>query len=241
MVGEIISRLPSFRRALDATDEDRRRWAAEAERRRRADEEEERRNRWEVLATELGSRYRDCRMDSFLVCANQFAERQEAVLAALMAYAKNITAEVEAGRNVLLYGTSGVGKDHLLVSLSRVAIWEGITVKWERGSRFFMRSRQAMGSGESELVHQYAAAQMLYLSDPVAPVGGLTGHQAGMLLEVLDTRYREQRPTWVSINVASRQEAEQRLGVAIIDRLGEGALTLGCEWPSYRAMRDDEP
>ena len=49
------------------------------------------------------------------------------------------------------------------------------------------------------------------------------------------------RPTWISMNVASGEEAESRIGVAIIDRWRDGALTLAFNWPSYRKVQQPEP
>ena len=51
---------------------------------------------------------------------------------------------------------------------------------------------------------------------------------------VLDGRYRFMRPTWLSMNIASREEAAAKLGAPTIDRLAEGAVACFCNWPSYR-------
>ena len=43
---------------------------------------------------------------------------------------------------------------------------------------------------------------------------------------------------WVTVNVNSRAELDSRMGVQLADRLVDGALTLFCNWPSYRKPAD---
>jgi DNA replication protein DnaC len=59
------------------------------------------------------------------------------------------------------------------------------------------------------------------------------------LLEIIDRRYSHLLPTWMTINVANRKEAETRMGAPTVDRLAHDALTVVCDWPSFRAKKPD--
>jgi hypothetical protein len=59
-----------------------------------------------------------------------------------------------------------------------------------------------------------------------------------MLFRILDGRYNHLRPTWVSVNVSNRNELDERMGVTLAERLVDGALTIFCNWPSYRKKTD---
>jgi len=251
-IGDIVEHiedLPSFQRWEAETDAEREQREGEAAKEREVKQQRERGRAWTDLVRRLGTVYADCRLETFSTyCDPTIAKRQQAVLVNLRGYAARMTTEVAAGRNVLLLGPSGTGKDHLFTALARTAIFQlpdshedcdgtfpySSPIRWTRGSRFYLECRQAMGESEVSLISQYAMARILYFSDPLLPIGGLTPHQAAMFYEIIDDRYRHKRPTWVSLNVKDRAEAEERMGGAIIDRLAEGALTGHCDWPSWR-------
>lgn len=143
-------------------------------------------------------------------------------------------------RNVILYGTKGTGKDHLLMALAKefYTLW-GQVPMWVNGVDLFDTLRQeALGNSPRLLMYgdeDYHTAQMLWISDPLPPTGVLSEFQQSALFRIIDIRYRNFLPTWISLNVQGGAEAEQRLGAQVVDRLRHGALSLQCYWPSYRA------
>ena len=143
----------------------------------------------------------------------------------------------DAGDGVVLFGPMGTGKDHLLVALARVAILNhGYSVRWISGMQLYADFRQAIRDNASEqiIVQRATNPDILILSDPQLPRGELSDYQASMLFWIVDARYSMRRPTWVSLNVADGTEAERRIGAATVDRLRDGAVTVACDWPSYR-------
>ena len=54
------------------------------------------------------------------------------------------------------------------------------------------------------------------------------------LFRILDGRYSRRRPTWVTVNVSSRAELNERLTPQNADRLRDGALAVFCDWQTYR-------
>jgi DNA replication protein DnaC len=107
---------------------------------------------------------------------------------------------------------------------------------WITGPALFAQLRDAMDREEPEerVLRPLLRADVLILADPVPPRGTLTEYQGAMIYTLVDGRYRECRPIWCSINVASGQEADERLGSPIVDRLRHGALVGHCDWPTYR-------
>ena len=202
---------------------------------RRRERNSQRWEAWRKLTGPMGSRYADCTIPNFVIDETEpHAAAQRTVSEKLKEYADSIHKRVGDGQGLLLFGPSGTGKDHLLTGLSRVAVANDITIKWVNGSTLYRSMREGMGEDEGELVDKYIYPAILYLSDPIPPVGSLTPFQASTLFAIIDGRYRDKKPTWASLNIANGQEAESRLGSAIADRLRDGAISFNCSWPSYR-------
>jgi DNA replication protein DnaC len=206
--------------------------AADAER-DAAEQSREPRRRFEKLMDEVGIRYRRCTLDSFVASTAE----QKKVFTAVRDYRDTMPDRLKAGQGLVLFGPSGTGKDHLMVSLLRdlvVTHWE--TAKWLNGVGLYSMFRDSMDTGmpEAAIVSKLAAPTVLVLSDPQPPIGSLTPFQAQCLFQVVDERYRRGKATWVTMNAASGADAEAKIGVATVDRFRDGALTLFCNWPSYR-------
>lgn len=210
----------------------------QAERRREAEADRLRRAAANSFLANRGSRYARCRAFSrFKIAGGEEGEAQQKVVAALGEYAKMLPSEVHAGNGIVLFGPSGTGKDHLLVTMAYLAIrHHRIGVEWRNGVEFYGEVRDAIGAGTSEqaVLRPLIREEILVLSDPLPPEGNLTDFQRATLYRVLEARYSDCRPTWVTLNVKNGQEAGERLGVACHDRLRDGALCLYCNWPSHR-------
>lgn len=196
-----------------------------------------RRRRLARFDRSVGARYAKASLDNF----ETRGKADHAVLCTLITYSTRMDDEVAQGNGILLYGPAGTGKDHLLVGLARQAIMDhGLDVGFASGVDLFMLMRAAIkkGSDERDVLKVLVAPDILLLSDPAPPRGAVTDYQAQAIYQVVDARYRAMRPTWVSLNVKSSQDADDRLGPQAVDRLTHGALVLKCEWPSYRRARD---
>jgi DNA replication protein DnaC len=186
------------------------------------------------LDERIGPRYRGVTIDGYKV----EHPGQKEIVEAIRDYGQNISARIEAGVGIVLNGPSGGGKDHLLVALARHAIRAGATVNWQNGQTllgtFRDRFSQRHPRPEEDLIDEFTAANVLVLSDPVPPKGELSDYSESILYRIVDARYITMKPTWTTMNVASGEEADRRLGAPIVDRLRHGALCLSCDWPSYR-------
>lgn len=208
---------------------------AENTERERQNEARARCQRWDSLVSERGSRYADTRLENFTVTD----PRQCEVLERLAEYQADISARIRDGEGLILFGPKGTGKDHLAMAMARAAIAAGRQVVWKNGMDLFGDFRDAMDKGDPErsMVSRLVGPDVLYLSDPLPPIGPLTPFQATMVFRILDGRYNQRRPTWVTVNVSGAKELDERMGAQNGDRLRDGAMALFCDWPSYRRTR----
>jgi DNA replication protein DnaC len=201
-------------------------------------------------ALKAGKRYASCRFENY-DCQHP---GQQNAIDALREYASYFLGN--EGGGVLICGSAGSGKDHLLFALAHEVIRQHckareipngyfnsydiaptIRIGWIDGTKFFSDLRAGMDDerfNEGDYLESLIDADVLIFSDPLPPKGTLTDYQASMLFRVVDGRYRDQRPTWTTMNVLTPAEAAERLTPQIIDRLRHGALCIQTTWPSYR-------
>jgi DNA replication protein DnaC len=203
------------------------------------------------LARLCGRRYAGCRFETFAAATPD----QAAVLAEMQDFASRVRARIEDGQNLLLFGSEGTGKDHLLYALMATAIprsgltptsarWQASTAQrrqernlvWADGCHLFEAARDRIDAREPEedLTAGLGRAAVLAISDPVRPGASLTPAQEDFLFRVIDARYRNRLPTWCTMNARNRDELNESLGQAVAARLIDGAKVLYFNWPSYR-------
>jgi len=201
-----------------------------------AEVQEGRRRLLAELLARVGQRYFAATLENYQAAC----PKQREVVAALTAYADQFQAERAAGNGIVLFGSSGTGKDHLLLGAARLAIVKhGARIVWRNGVDLFAEWRDLIGGEGSEMsrVYHYARPDVLILSD-MLPLGEeVTAFQRQVLLQIIDFRYRQCRPTWLSLNVQNGEEAIGRMGMALFDRICHGTLVRFCNWPSYRAAK----
>lgn len=193
-----------------------------------------RKERWNVFRDAIGPRHAESTIGNFKATTPE----QISVLAAVKDYAQHGNERVKAGVGIIANGPVGTGKTHLLIGLARGAIRDGFTVEYRNGQRLLSGFRSRIGDdhgpSEEEMLDDLVRPDVLILDDPIPPHGELTSYQEQLLYIVADGRYNAMKPTWVSMNVASTEEAQARLGAAILDRWKHNALTLAFNWPSRR-------
>ncbi|MHB1036059.1 MAG: hypothetical protein ACYC35_16750 [Pirellulales bacterium] len=123
-----------------------------------------------------------------------------------------------------------------MAALMRQAIEMGHAVKWAAGMKLFASLRDLIDSAGSErsFVSTLTRPSVLAISDVLPPSGSLTDFQRAKLMEIIDERYSASRPTWLTLNIANRAEADARIGVAIAERLIDGSLCVAFDVPSFR-------
>lgn len=211
---------------------------ADIERRREEDErpqkERERQRAVAQLAGQLGRRYGPdrCTLERFEVTNNEQAE----VKGRVVKLAAQLPDLVEEGRSVVFFGTVGAGKDHLLKALLYCAAGHGLSCHWVSAQQIYstLRDRMDTGGREEEIFARLVAPQILAISDPVPPGASLSDWRVEVLYRIIDRRYCNLQPTWMTLNAASPEDAEERLSSQVWDRLQESAELIPCFWPSWR-------
>lgn len=187
----------------------------------------------EYFRRRVGRRYADCSISNFEAVAGS---AQQAALTQVIEYIESIRDNIRGGVNLLLMGPPGTGKDHLMAAAASHAIVDGAKLEWTDGAELFGAFRDLIAKNEPEesAIRRWTDPHVLAISDPVPPLGTVTDHQRAMLFRIIDRRYRDMKATWLTLNVASRDEAGDRLAPNIVDRLGHGAVVVRCNWASYR-------
>lgn len=196
----------------------------------------------QMLAEDLGARYSPSRatLATYLISEpGAYGQRQQAVRDRIERWSQDIVRHVRECHNVILFGAMGTGKDHLLAALLYRAAAAGIACRWRDCLDLYGAFRDRIDAKQSEdgLLGQLAAPRVLGLSDLVPPAGALKEGRIEILRRVLERRARADRPTWVTVNAESLKDLEVALTSPVWDRLQDGALVVGCFWPTYRERR----
>jgi len=168
--------------------------------------------------------------------SDSYQASQQNVIAKVKAYCANMDKHLLNGRNLILFGTMGTGKDFLMANAMRFAVLElGSRVKWLNGAEMLDEFLSAQkGDYKQKLIRTLSIAPILAISDVLQPGAALTDSQNSTLLDLIDKRYRAKRPTWFTLNITDREDMEERTCPQLVDRLWENADVLECKWPSYR-------
>ena len=208
---------------------------------------EEREARCQSIMERLrGKRYAACKLQNFVATTAAQKRVKEQVMR--LCDEDTIRQIVKDGRNVIFYGPPGTGKDHLMAAMMRQLIWLGMRratsrhksslststnrryyIDWLSGPKLTSTFRDF----ESDTMPYLQRVDVLCISDP-AVSEQLTAFQAERYYELVDARYSHQRATWITANVTGITDLGNRLSPQIADRLRDGAITVHCNWESYR-------
>jgi DNA replication protein DnaC len=191
-----------------------------------------------ALARTLGPRYgpKRCSLDTF----EARTPAQRAVKQRLAELFISWPKPLLEGRGLVFLGGVGGGKDHLMAAaLYEAAGKHRAACKWVNGLDLFgdARDRIARKECESEQVEELTGTDILAISDPLPPGGSLTDWQINLLLRVIDRRYRDMRPIFVTVNADDERDADERLTAPVWDRLQECCEVVKCCWASYRGRK----
>ncbi len=199
----------------------------------RRDRNRRRKKMLDEFLESVGDLHSGCRLHNFECRTPQ----QEKVHSAIVEYGNSLPERLETREGIVLYGPVGTGKDHLMVSLGGIAVERfDRSVRWLNGQNWLGDVRDAMDSDKAErsLLAEISRPEILILSDPLPPMGGLGQHMATMLYRLFEARDARGRVTWVTINVMSDQEADERMSVPTWDRICDRSWKMFCNWKSHR-------
>ncbi len=189
-----------------------------------------------AVADLAGTRYRGCNFDNYQLTGSS---SQRDALAKICDFANATYENYKLGRcGLILMGNPGTGKDHFLIALMFNAIirW-GFNVGRFNGIELYSQMRDRIddrNAPERTVIHQAVRPNILVLSDPVPPKGEIGQYNSEILYQIIDRRYQEKKPTWVSMNVEGGDDARNKLADNLVDRLRHDSLVIKCDWESYR-------
>jgi DNA replication protein DnaC len=193
-----------------------------------------------ALAMKHGRRYgpQRCALAAFEI----YHHNQKVAVESVAALLARIERVVAAGESIVFFGPVGTGKDYLLAALLYGAARAGHSVSWENGQEVFGGFRDRIDDKESDesVFRALCRPDVLGISDPIPPLGNLGAWDVGNLYRIIDRRYCNLKPTWVSLNASSAEEAEAKLSAPVFDRLRHNATLLPCFWPSYRERKKQQ-
>lgn len=196
------------------------------------------------VASSIGQRYHKCSFRNFEANTKpQLSARSQ-----VEQFGKSAARHVLNGKNLFLFGPPGTGKDHLLVATFRMLCLDALNldveprkfrVHWTTGFEMFGAMKHQIRSNDTTTLDACCRAELLVISDPIPPGHNpkLSDWESSMFWKVIDERYRQLKPTWVTLNVTDRKDACARVGAATIDRLAEGACCVHMNWESYRTTK----
>lgn len=187
---------------------------------------------------QIGERYafQRCSLNTFRV----YDPVQKQAVTAVSGLISRIKESIRAGENILIFGGVGTGKDHLLAALLYAAAENGIDPRWFNGQEVFGQFRDRIDTGQSDEgpITTMARAPVLAISDPTPTAREASAWDLNNLYRIVDRRYRMLRPTWLSMNAESPDDADIKLSAPVFDRLRHNATLIPCFWPSYRVARN---
>lgn len=126
-------------------------------------------------------------------------------------------------KGLLLHGKTGLGKTRAIWLLLHRLYFEGIRFKWMTAATFCDRSSDAAGKGESEeFVESLVNPQILFIDD--IGKGKMTERNAGALFNVLDQRFINQKPVFMTMNLIGDELAKRidpDMGAPLVRRMRE--------------------
>jgi DNA replication protein DnaC len=188
----------------------------------------------EYLNKCVGKKYHDYRFTNWIAKT----DRQKTVKSFVEEWADTFPERKKNGEGLLLFGTVGTGKDHLLYAAARkIVIVHGASVNWVNGRSMFSELRDRIGEQKDEqsFIRRLVQKDVLVITDPLSVMGEpLTNYNADMFYQVIEERSVEGKPTCVALNVADDVDGKKRIGAPTWDRIVDHAWVAKTDWPTHR-------
>lgn len=178
----------------------------------------------------LGKRFRQCTFETFKL----YSEIQEA-FESVGEYCEHFNIYKEQGTGLLLKGSAGCGKTHLVSALAHQLIFMGHTVKFIMVPVLLENIRQSYNKknpdDESNIIQELSRVEVLILDD----IGSErpTDWVREQLFILVNARYEGMKPTLTTTNCQGK-ELSDRLGSRTISRLIEASKIINIEAGDYR-------
>lgn len=192
---------------------------------------------YEQMVLLVGKRHARCWFDNYEIGNDQYSHGRKYALDVATAYARALKNNKADGRNLIMMGNVGTGKDHLAIAVMRAAtVGLRLSSRLRRGSVICNECRQNLLHNGKDVAYDLSQVELLVISDiEPNPLKPASEFEERALLELIDQRYTQMLPTVVTSNKKSKSEIADAIGKRAADRLFDNAETVVMEWPSYRA------
>lgn len=189
---------------------------------------------YEQMCGLVGPRYARCWIGNYEIRNDEYSGVRQDTVNDVEKFSRELFASPRNGKNLILQGNCGTGKDHLAVSIIRVALARGLSVKYVRGSVLCGLCRLNLMEHKTDVPLDYLKADLLVISDIEPNNDKASDFEARALLELIDYRYSQLLPTVVTSNLESIPKLSELVGERIVDRLRHNFMFLPMLWTSYR-------
>ena len=138
-------------------------------------------------------------------------------------------------KGILLTGTPGTGKTHLVVSIHRAVLKKGIASVFINMSNLVNELLQSFKSGEESLTYMAALEKRLVIIDDLG-AERLRDWVQEYIYRLINERYEKMLPLVVTTNCGIK-ELDERIGGPAVDRLAEMCEIVPLEGKSWRRRR----
>jgi DNA replication protein DnaC len=163
------------------------------------------------------------------------SEPKIAALQAAQHFAETFAERKAEGSSLVFSGRPGTGKSHLACSIARAVIDGGCTALYATARDIIRMLRQTWERDaertESDVLADLVRVDLLIVDE--LGVGFGSDAEKLQFFDVLDGRYREQRPIVVLTNL-DRAGLSAFIGQRAYDRLREAGTWVPFDWDSYR-------
>jgi len=161
-------------------------------------------------------------------------DEMERARSVAMEFARNFDAHAKAGTALVFLGKIGTGKSHLALAIAS-AIMPTYTAMYTSAIDAVRMVRDTWrrnsDKSESQVLRALASVDLLILDEIGVQYG--TESEQVTLFDIIDKRYRDQRPVILLTNLTA-SEMKTFLGDRSYDRLREGGKFVVFNWESQR-------
>lgn len=202
---------------------------AEAERQSREHLQQVAEHDARLAAARIPARFGACTIEGF-----ERSALNEPAVEAVAAYVADLGDHLSAGRGLWLVGPVGVGKTHLAVAVLRCALGAGFAGLYLPAREYMRQLRHSYGDEAPDPLPEAGGVQLLVFDD----LGSVRldrnpEHVREALLDLLDRRYLDMRPTIITSNRTAK-ELREEIDERIVSRLSETCARIVLPGEDYR-------
>ena len=193
----------------------------------------EKRIRYLTSLAELPLKYVDAGLRNF----ETPTYAHEKAVKAVTAYTRNLSPNKRAWEPLIIAGTQGTGKTHLVCALANNAISKEVSVRYTTSALVLSDIRSAYGKVEgkteaSQILRYINDFDLLILDE--ADMLVRSDNDLGLMFSVINGRYNNLKPLVVVTNQPPGKELGKLIGVRSMDRIVENSTQVICDWESHR-------